>query len=55
MRDGKRVTYNPREYNYIGSVMRGGSILMVRKDAQQRLADPKAKPVVVGDSDGIRT
>ena len=55
VRGGKRIKYNPREYNYIGSVMRGGSILMVRKDAQQRLADPKAEPVVVGDSDGIRT
>lgn len=55
VRGGKRVKYNPREYNYIGSIMRGGSILMVRKDARARLTDPKAKPVVVGDSDGIRT
>ena len=55
VRGGKRVKYNPREYNYIGSIMRGGSILMVRKDARARLGDPKAKPVVVGDSDGIRT
>ncbi len=55
VRGGRRVKYNPREYNYIGSIMRGGSILMVRKDARKRLTDPKAKPVVVGDSDGIRT
>ena len=55
VRGGKRVKYNPREYNYIGSIMRGGSILMVRKDARKRLTDAKANPVVVGDSDGIRT
>lgn len=55
VRGGKRVKFNPREYSYVGSIMRGGSILMVRKDARSRLMDPKAKPVVVGDSDGIRT
>ena len=55
VRGGKRVKFNPREYSYIGSIMRGGSVLMVRKDARKRLTDPKAKPVVVGDSDGIRT
>ena len=55
VRGGKRIKYNPRTYSYIGSIMRGGSILMVRKDARSRLTDPKGKPVVVGDSDGIRT
>ena len=55
VRGGKRVKFNPRTYSYVGSIMRGGSILMVRKDARKRLTDAKAKPVVVGDTDGIRT
>lgn len=28
---------------------------MIRKEARARLTDPKAKPIVVGDTDGIRT
>lgn len=52
---GKRIKYNPQKYENVGSIMRGGSILMVRKDAKARLTDPGAKKVVVGDPDGIRT
>jgi tripartite-type tricarboxylate transporter receptor subunit TctC len=54
-RGGKRIKYDPRKYKAIGSVTRGGSLLMIRKDAHPRLSDPKAKKVVVGDTDGIRT
>ena len=54
-RGGKRIKYDPRKYQAIGSVTRGGSLLMIRKDAHPRLLDPKAKKVVVGDTDGIRT
>ncbi|MFQ5850314.1 MAG: Bug family tripartite tricarboxylate transporter substrate binding protein [Candidatus Binatia bacterium] len=54
-RGGRRIKYDPRKYGAIGSIMRGGSVLMVRKEARHRLTDPKAKPVVVGDTDGIRT
>jgi len=55
VRGGKRIKYNPQKYENVGSIMRGGSILMVRKDAKPRLTDPSAKKVVVGDTDGIRT
>jgi len=55
VRGGKRIKYNPQKYENVGSIMRGGSILMVRKDAKARLMDPSAKKVVVGDPDGIRT
>lgn len=54
-RGGSRIKYDPRKYLAIGSITRGGSLMMMRKDARPRLTDPKAKKVVVGDSDGIRT
>ncbi|NIO08274.1 MAG: hypothetical protein GTO40_09815 [Deltaproteobacteria bacterium] len=54
-RGGKRIRYNPREFIYVGSINRGGSILVVHKDAHKRLKDLKAPPVVVGDPDGSRT
>lgn len=53
-RGGKRIKYDPRKFRAIGSINRGGSVLMIRKDVHARLLDPKAKPVVVGDSDGTR-
>ncbi len=54
-RGGSRIKYDPRKYNAIGSLNRGGSIIMIRKDARARLTDPKAQKLVVGDTDGIRT
>jgi len=55
LRGGKRIKYNPLKYTYIGSINRGGSVLLIRKNARSRLTNPEAEPVVVGDSDGIRT
>jgi len=54
-RGGSRIKYDPRENLAVGSITRGGSLMMIRKDAKPRLTDPKSKKVVVGDSDGIRT
>lgn len=54
-RGGPTIKYDPRQYKAIGSLSRGGSVLMVRKDAKPRLMDPKAKPVIVGDTDASRT
>ncbi len=54
-RGGNKIKYNPREYTWIGSLSRGGSVLMVRKDAKSRLLDPKAESVVIGDREGNRT
>jgi len=54
-RGGPAIKYDPRKYRPIGTVARGGSVLMIRKEARARLTDPKAKPIVVGDTDGIRT
>lgn len=55
IRGGSRIKYDPRKYKYIGAVARPGSLLMVRKDAAARFKDRSAKPVVVGDTDGIRS
>ena len=52
-RGGSSVNYDPRKYEAIGAIVRGGSILVSRKDAQARLSNKSAKPVVVGDIDGI--
>ena len=54
-RGGERIKYDPRKNLAVGSITRGGSLMMINKDAKPRLTDPKAKKVVVGDSDGIRT
>lgn len=54
-RGGSAIKFDPNKWRSIGSIPRGGSVLMVRKDVRARLNDPKAKPLVVGDSDGIRT
>lgn len=54
-RGGDRIKYDPRKNIAIGSITRGGSVMMLRKDAKDRFKDPNAKKVVVGDADGIRT
>ncbi len=53
-RGGSRIKFNPRDFIGVASINRGGSLIMIRKDARSRLTDPKAEPVVVGDPDGSR-
>jgi tripartite-type tricarboxylate transporter receptor subunit TctC len=55
VRGGPTVKYDPRKFKVIGAVARPGSLMMIRNEARPRLTDRSAKPVVVGDSDGIRT
>ena len=38
-RGGKRVKYDPRKYHAIGSLTRGGSLMVIRKDARPRLLE----------------
>ena len=45
--------YNPSRFEMIGGAGRGGTVLMINKDAVPRLLDPKAKPVVMGSLVGI--
>jgi tripartite-type tricarboxylate transporter receptor subunit TctC len=54
VRGGPNIKYDPRKFKTIGGVARPGTLLMIRKDAYARLTDHGAKPVIVGDTDGIR-
>src|SRR4030095_12748522 len=54
VRGGPTIKYDPRKNRMIGGIARSGTIIMVRNDARDRLTNRNAKPVVVGDSDGIR-
>jgi tripartite-type tricarboxylate transporter receptor subunit TctC len=53
-RGGPSIKYDPRKFQMIGGVARPGSLLMIRNDARSRFTDKRAKPAVVGDTDGIR-
>ena len=55
VRGGPTIKYDPRKYKMIGGVARTGTLLMIRNEARDRLMNKAAKPVVVGDSDGIRS
>jgi tripartite-type tricarboxylate transporter receptor subunit TctC len=52
-RGGSSVNYDPRKYETIGAIVRGGSLLTVRRDALARLKNKSTEPVIVGDIDGI--
>ncbi len=54
VRGGPIIKYDPRKLKLIGGVARPGSLLLIRNDAQARFTNRSAKPVVVGDTDGIR-
>jgi tripartite-type tricarboxylate transporter receptor subunit TctC len=54
VRGGPSIKYDPRKFKMIGGVARPGSLLLIRNEAQPRFTDRSAKPVVVGDTDGIR-
>jgi hypothetical protein len=45
--------FNPAEFGVIGGVGRGGEVLLISKEAEKRLFDKKASPVIVGSLGGI--
>jgi tripartite-type tricarboxylate transporter receptor subunit TctC len=45
--------YDPTVFEMIGGVGRGGTVLLIRKDAEARLFDKNAAPVVMGSLGGI--
>lgn len=55
VRGGPTIKYDPRKFRVIGGVARPGSMLLIRNDARPRLNDRGKNPVVVGDTDGIRS
>jgi tripartite-type tricarboxylate transporter receptor subunit TctC len=55
VRGGPTIKYDPTKNPIIGGVARTGTLVMVRTEARPRLTNRSAKPVVVGDTDGIRS
>jgi tripartite-type tricarboxylate transporter receptor subunit TctC len=45
--------FDPTHFAIIGGVGRGGSAILINKDAEQRLYDKQARPVVMGSPAGI--
>lgn len=45
--------FDPVEFEVIGGVGRGGEVLLISKEAEKRLYDKKASPVVIGSLGGI--
>ena len=44
--------YDPTKFVYIGGVGRGGSALVIKKDAEPRLYDKSLPPVIMGTTSG---
>jgi putative tricarboxylic transport membrane protein len=45
--------FDPTKFQVIGGVGRGGTVLMIRKDAEPRLHDKKQPPVIMGSLGGV--
>jgi hypothetical protein len=43
-----KAQYDTRDLRMVGGVGRGGTVLFIKKDAEKRLYDRKAEPVVIG-------
>ncbi len=48
VRKSSAVKYDPLKWGFVGSVERGSTILLVRKNSLDRLKNSKAEPVAVG-------
>ena len=49
-----QVTYDPAKLEFIGGIGRGGSAVIIHKDAEERLYDKTKAPVIMGASPGNR-
>ncbi|MBI4334933.1 MAG: hypothetical protein HY673_27075 [Chloroflexi bacterium] len=49
------VAFDLTKYEYVGSISRSSSIVMIRKGTRDRLTDTSAKPVFVGSTSGDET
>jgi tripartite-type tricarboxylate transporter receptor subunit TctC len=45
--------FDPTKFSPIGGVGRGGTVLLIRKEAEARLHDRSAKPVIMGALSGV--
>lgn len=50
-----QVKYDPGKFLFIGGDAYLGTIMMIRREARERLTDPTAKPVVFAEIDGTRS
>jgi tripartite-type tricarboxylate transporter receptor subunit TctC len=48
-----QAQFDPTKFSPIGGVGRGGTVLLIRKEAEARLHDRSAKPVVMGALSGV--
>ena len=48
-----QARFDPTAFEVVGGVGRGGSALIISKEAEKRLTDRKARPVVMGSPAGI--
>jgi hypothetical protein len=47
------ASYDPTKFEMVGGVGRGGSVLVIRKDAENRLYDKSKPPVMMGALGGV--
>src|SRR5215207_2379727 len=47
-----QVRYDPTKLEFIGGIGRGGSVVIIRKDAEERLYDKSKPPVIMGSVAG---
>lgn len=47
--------FDPRTFNFIGGIVRGGNIMIMAKDKQANLTDKSKQPVVVGTPTNMNT
>jgi tripartite-type tricarboxylate transporter receptor subunit TctC len=55
LRNKAVVKYDPREFAIVGGVSAGGTVMLMKASAKDRLTDKNATPVVVGAVDATRT
>jgi tripartite-type tricarboxylate transporter receptor subunit TctC len=48
-----QAAYDPATFGYIGGVGRGGTVLIINKDAEPRLYDKSKPPVIMGSVGGV--
>ena len=51
----RSARYDPKKFEYIGSLNRGGAILFVSRSAHKRLMDKSKRPVIVAAISGTRS
>jgi tripartite-type tricarboxylate transporter receptor subunit TctC len=48
-----QAKYNPKDFNFVGGAGKGGTVLLINKDAEKRIVDKKADPVIMGALSGM--